>query len=47
MGTQAQRFRVGELADRCDISVDTIRFYQKRGLLPPPDRVGRVGWYGP
>lgn len=46
-GTRAQRFRVGELADRCGLSVDTIRFYQKRGLLPPPERVGRVGWYGP
>ncbi len=45
--TTQRRFRVGELADRCDLSVDTIRFYQKRGLLPPPDRVGRVGWYGP
>jgi DNA-binding transcriptional MerR regulator len=45
--SQAQRLRVGDLADRCDVSVDTIRFYQKRGLLPAPDRVGRVGWYGP
>src|SRR5450432_798001 len=45
--SEAQRWRVGELADRCALSVDTIRFYQKRGLLPPPDRVGRVGWYGP
>ena len=47
MTSEAQRWRVGELADRCALSVDTIRFYQKRGLLPPPDRVGRVGWYGP
>lgn len=41
------RWRVGELADRVGLSVDTIRFYQKRALLPPPDRVGRVGFYGP
>ena len=27
------------------MSVDTIRFYQKRGLLAPPERDGRVGWY--
>jgi len=40
------RWRAGELADRVGLSVDTIRFYQKRGLLAPPDRVGRVGWYG-
>jgi DNA-binding transcriptional MerR regulator len=28
------------------VSVDTVRFYQSRGLLPPPDREGRVAWYG-
>src|SRR5215831_2870690 len=39
------RWRVEELARRADISVDTIRFYQKRRLLPPPTREGRVAWY--
>jgi DNA-binding transcriptional MerR regulator len=39
--------RVEDLAGRADVSVDTIRFYQKRRLLPPPAREGRVGWYGP
>lgn len=38
--------RVEELARRTDTSVDTIRFYQKRGLLPPPLRRGRAAWYG-
>ncbi len=38
--------RVEELARRTDTSVDTIRFYQKRGLLSPPRREGRVAWYG-
>jgi DNA-binding transcriptional MerR regulator len=41
------RWRVAELAARAGLSVDTIRFYQKRALLPPPAREGRVGWYGP
>jgi DNA-binding transcriptional MerR regulator len=41
------RLRVEELAGRADVSVDTIRFYQKRRLLPPPERRGRVAWYGP
>jgi DNA-binding transcriptional MerR regulator len=41
------RFRVEDLAIRAGESVDTIRFYQKRGLLPPPVREGRVAWYGP
>jgi DNA-binding transcriptional MerR regulator len=39
--------RVEELAARTDVSVDTIRFYQKRRLLPPPERRGRIAWYGP
>jgi DNA-binding transcriptional MerR regulator len=25
--------------------VDTVRYYQSRGLLPPPRREGRVAWY--
>ena len=40
------RLRVEELAERADVSVDTIRFYQKRRLLAPPEREGRVAWYG-
>jgi DNA-binding transcriptional MerR regulator len=39
--------RVEELARAADVSVDTIRFYQKRRLLPPPAREGRIAWYGP
>jgi len=42
-----ERFRVEDLAERADVSVDTIRFYQKRRLLPAPAREGRVAWYGP
>jgi DNA-binding transcriptional MerR regulator len=40
------RYRVDDLAARCGVSVDTIRYYQTRGLLPLPDREGRIGWYG-
>ena len=35
-----------QLAAACGISVDTVRYYQSLGLLPPPDREGRVAWYG-
>ncbi|MBK5287234.1 MAG: MerR family transcriptional regulator [Acidimicrobiia bacterium] len=42
----AEPFRVQELSDRAGVSVDTIRFYQKRQLLAPPTRAGRVAWYG-
>jgi DNA-binding transcriptional MerR regulator len=41
------RYRVEQLASACDVSVDTVRYYQSRGLLPPPGREGRVAWYGP
>jgi DNA-binding transcriptional MerR regulator len=36
---------VEQLAAACDVSVDTVRFYQSRGLLPQPAREGRVAWY--
>lgn len=39
------RYRVDELAARCDLTVDTVRYYQARGLLDPPLREGRVAWY--
>jgi len=31
---------IGEVADRAGISVSAIRFYERRGLLPEPERVG-------
>jgi DNA-binding transcriptional MerR regulator len=36
---------VEQLAAACDVSVDTVRFYQSRGLVPQPMREGRVAWY--
>jgi DNA-binding transcriptional MerR regulator len=39
------RYRVEQLAAACDVSVDTVRYYQTRGLVPPPAREGRVAWY--
>lgn len=39
-------FTVEELARRANISIDTIRFYQTRGLLEPPARSGRQASYG-
>ena len=38
-------YRVEELAVSGGVSVDTIRYYQGLGLLPPPRRNGRVGLY--
>ncbi|MEP6626041.1 MAG: MerR family transcriptional regulator [Acidimicrobiia bacterium] len=40
-------WRIDDLAREADITVDTIRFYQREGLLPPAERVGRTKEYGP
>lgn len=39
------RYRVDELASLAGISVELLRSYQSRGLLPPPTHEGRVAWY--
>ena len=38
---------VEELATRVGMTVRTVRFYSGRGLIPPPRREGRNGYYGP
>jgi DNA-binding transcriptional MerR regulator len=40
------RLRVEELALAAEVSVDTVRYYQKQRLLPAPERDGRLAWYG-
>lgn len=30
--------QIGELAQRADVNVQTVRYYERRGLLPEPDR---------
>jgi DNA-binding transcriptional MerR regulator len=30
--------KIGEVARRADVTIDTIRFYERRGVLPPPTR---------
>ncbi len=39
-------YRIEQLAQQAGVPVDTIRFYQGRGLLEPPRREGRITWYG-
>lgn len=38
-------YRVEALAAAAGIRVDTVRFYQSRGLLPKPGRRGRLAIY--
>jgi DNA-binding transcriptional MerR regulator len=39
-------YRIEQLARASGVAVDTIRFYQGKGLLEAPRREGRVTWYG-
>lgn len=39
--------RASEVAEAAGISVQLLRSYQSKGLLPPPVHEGRVAWYGP
>lgn len=34
----AGQLTIGRLANRADVGIDTVRFYERRGLLPEPDR---------
>jgi len=38
-------YRVEELATAAGVRVDTVRFYQGRGLIPAPRKVGRAAVY--
>jgi DNA-binding transcriptional MerR regulator len=38
--------RVEQMSAEAGVSVDTIRYYQSKGLLAPPRRQGRFAWYG-
>jgi DNA-binding transcriptional MerR regulator len=46
-GTSDVRYRADELAAELGISVQVLRSYQSKGLIPPPRHEGRVAWYGP
>lgn len=39
-------YRVDELAAEAGISVEALRSYQSKGLLPPPRHEGRIAFYG-
>ena len=46
-GASGVRYRADELAADVGISVQLLRSYQSKGLVPPPRHEGRVAWYGP
>ena len=47
MTEEVLTYRVEELAAEAGIGVDTVRYYQGMGLLPPTGREGRSVVYGP
>jgi MerR family mercuric resistance operon transcriptional regulator len=38
MDKQADTFSIGAFAEAAGVNVETIRFYQRKGLLPEPDK---------
>lgn len=40
-----REYRIDDLARVAGVTVRNLRAYQDRGLLPPPRREGRTGWY--
>jgi DNA-binding transcriptional MerR regulator len=42
---EREQFTVDELASRTGLTVRTVRFYAAEGLLPAPERRGRVAYY--
>jgi len=47
MTQTADELTVDELADATGVSVRNIRYYATLGLLPAPERRGRIAYYGP
>jgi DNA-binding transcriptional MerR regulator len=47
MSNETAAWRIDDLAHRAGLTVDTVRYYQAQGLLPPAERCGRAKVYGP
>ncbi|PQJ35958.1 hypothetical protein BSZ35_16325 [Salinibacter sp. 10B] len=44
----AETLTTGEVAERADVNVQTVRYYERRGLIPePPRSSGGFRQYGP
>jgi DNA-binding transcriptional MerR regulator len=41
-----QRLTIDQLAHTAGLTVRNVRNYQSRGLIPPPEVQGRIGYYG-
>jgi DNA-binding transcriptional MerR regulator len=46
--SQERLWKIGQVADRADVSVDTVRYYERRGLVTPAYRASsRYRYYRP
>jgi len=45
LGLADEALTIDELARRAGLVVSTVRLYQNKGLVPPPTKRGRVGYY--
>jgi DNA-binding transcriptional MerR regulator len=45
-GNVQREYTIDELARAAKTTVRNVRAYQDRGLIPPPERRGRTGYYG-
>lgn len=45
ISAEPERLTIDELARRAGLVASTVRMYQNKGLLPPPTKRGRVGYY--
>ena len=47
MGTALERLTIGAFAAEADVNVETVRYYQRKGLLAEPDKPsGSIRRYG-
>lgn len=47
MNKAVENFSIGAFAEAAGVNVETIRFYQRKGLLPEPDKpTGSIRRYG-
>ena len=47
MGTTLERLTIGAFASAADVNVETVRYYQRKGLLVEPDKAcGSIRRYG-
>ncbi len=38
-------FTIGKLAQACDVNVETIRFYERKGIIKQPQKQGSFRYY--